>query len=101
MSFWNISNSNNQLAVIDSISKNNFTYKDIFQLVNQFENKLNCFHKKTLGVILCRNNLDSLVVYLASLRTQHAVFILDAGLHPSLCTSIINYLSTRLGVCTF
>ncbi len=89
MSFWNLSYSKNQIAVVDAFSQKNLTYQELRDLVSQFENKLNRFNKKTLGVIFCRNQIDSLVAYLASLRTQHAVFLLDADLHSVLLTPLL------------
>ena len=89
MSFWQLTCPENRPLVIDATTNTQFNYQDLQHLVSSFEKTLNYFKQKTLGIIFCRNNIDSLVVYLACLRTKHAVILLDADLNQSLALKLI------------
>lgn len=89
MSFWHLSQAKQDIALVDATSSADFSYQNLYSLVTDFEQTLNQFQQKTLGVILCRNSIDTLVAYLAALRAGHAIFLLDANLHPALLSQLL------------
>lgn len=89
MNFWQLSHSANHKAIIDATTNKVITYGELKKLSENFEKELSGFNYKTLGIILCQNNLGALVAYLAALKTNHAVFLLDADLDSALLHRII------------
>jgi acyl-CoA synthetase (AMP-forming)/AMP-acid ligase II len=84
MSFWHLTAPEDSLAIIDANNGQCFSYQALNNLVECFKQKISTFKNKALGIILCRNNIDSVIAYLAGLRAKQAVFLLDANLNSEL-----------------
>ncbi|MDR6553583.1 AMP-binding protein [Paenibacillus qinlingensis] len=87
--FWNLNNQNEQQAVV-STDHNSITYSALQQLVDDFKSNLPSATNKQLGLLLCSNDEVTLVAYLASLQSGHAVMLVDEQLERSLLEKIID-----------
>lgn len=73
MSFWNWSGEDKTAVVT---SQNSYTYADLNTAVEQWKLELSA-SKKSLILILCKNEYDVLAIYMAALRSNHAIMLLN------------------------
>ncbi|GAA4718824.1 AMP-binding protein [Brevibacillus fulvus] len=84
MSFWLLQHDQGRPALIDETSGNRFSYGELAACVQQFARQWPSSEGKKLGFILCRNEWEPIVAYLASLQAGHAVSLLSDSIHPDL-----------------
>lgn len=86
MNFWNWKH-RTQNAVITA--GGHYTYRKLDVDIENFQQQL-VADKKQLIMILCRNDYDVIVAYLASLRSHHAVMLVSAELDAKLLIKMVN-----------
>src|SRR3989442_6910892 len=74
-------------ALHDAESGQWLSYGQLHEVVAQLAASL-VAGRKQLVVVLCRNDLATVIGYLASLEAGHAVALLDAGLDATLFASL-------------
>ncbi|HAM51373.1 MAG TPA: AMP-dependent synthetase, partial [Nitrospiraceae bacterium] len=75
------------VAVIDQ-HDNRYSYRDLMLLTERFAEKVD-FSKKKIILILCENNIESFIAYLATLRADSVAMLVDAGIDESLLDNLI------------
>ncbi|KIL49936.1 AMP-binding protein [Jeotgalibacillus soli] len=86
MRFWNFTGRAGQAVVMPDQS---YTYMDLEEAVEQRKWKFN-ENNKQLVLILCKNNYDVLVTYLAALQSSQAVMLLSVEMDRKLLKGIID-----------
>ncbi|MEM4260915.1 MAG: AMP-binding protein [Candidatus Woesearchaeota archaeon] len=90
MSFWEIEKiKSNKISIIDTNFGLEFSYNELSYYVDELCEKLNRY-PKSLILVLTDNSAVTLMIYLAALKSNHAVMLLDFNLDPELLHSIIN-----------
>jgi acyl-CoA synthetase (AMP-forming)/AMP-acid ligase II len=84
--FWNFSSEEQKFAVITS--KNSYTYKELNETIDTKRQDLSGSNK-SLVLMLCKQDFDVLAMYIAALRSNHAVMLLDNDMDELLLEDII------------
>lgn len=88
--FWeNLSSFNSNIVMIDASSKESFTYLDLEKEAQNLSDKLTLL-KKGLIFLFTTNNSESVITYVASLKSGNAVLLLDEKLNEEIRTGLIN-----------
>ena len=88
--FWNKSQSfNNPQALIDSNSGESFSYLKLDSESNSISEKLK-LDKKGLVFLFTSNNAESVITYIAILKSGNAVLLLDEKLNEEIRIGLIN-----------
>jgi long-chain acyl-CoA synthetase len=88
--FWNnLINYPNNTALIDTETRNSYTYSEINLSAEEISVKLN-LPNKGLIFLFTQNNHESVVLYLASLKSGNAVLLLDEKLNDEIRVNLIN-----------
>jgi len=94
--FWNYDkNTFNRIALIDTNSKQEITYKKL----NDDSKKLFPYlkdKKKRLTFLLCENSYTSILSYITLLKSGNATVLLDSKLEPNLLDNLISKYSPEL-----
>lgn len=85
--FFNLSNFKDRIAVIDE-EKKHYSYDFLRILCEDMETHVGGGEKK-LVFLLARNNIEVLIGYLALIRCNHAVKLVDRKIDQSLLTELI------------
>ena len=91
MGFWNLKVPAGNIAMIEPNGKV-ITYGELQYKVDQFKGKIFSY-KKSLGLILCENSIDTVIVYLAALQKEDAVILVDQAMNESLLKKIVDVYS--------
>ena len=75
------------------------SYRDLDREINAAVEQLN-FKDKSLIFLFCRNNLESILYYLAALRQGNAIALLDAGLDQSFKFNLVSQYQPELVIDT-
>jgi long-chain acyl-CoA synthetase len=89
MYFWEIDPNKEKVAVVDSL-RGELSYSELVSRIEEMKGHIPANQRKQLGLILCQNNIDTLVAYLAGLQLLDAVMLLDQNLDLSLLDSVID-----------
>lgn len=89
MSFWKLDHPSDSIAVIDQINGQMYSYGELQELVCNLKNLLNSSMHKTLGFVICKNTLPSLIGYLAGLCSNNTVCLLSNELEKKLFVNLI------------
>ncbi len=87
--FWETPLQPNQLAVINHIDNNSWTYAQLFEQASQIGQAFN-YQNKSFGFILCENDVEALAGYLASLQSGHCAALFGADINPDLLKNLID-----------
>jgi long-chain acyl-CoA synthetase len=85
--FWDLKYSHEQTAAIEE-DKSPISYGELDEYVKKFKKNLS-FNRKTLGIILCGNNIASMVGYITALQEGQAVSLLADNIEPELFNNIV------------
>lgn len=85
MGFWDLPHIDQQVVVTP---KRSYTYRELNEAIRTRENMIQS-DQKQLILLLCQNEYDLLVTYLATLRTGHAAMLVSADLDQALLHEII------------
>lgn len=90
--FWEtLSSFSSNIALIDTSSKESCTYFDLEKKAQNLSDKLTLL-KKGLIFLFTTNNSESVITYVASLKSGNAVLLLDEKLNDEIRTGLIkNY----------
>jgi acyl-CoA synthetase (AMP-forming)/AMP-acid ligase II len=89
MEFWNLPHPDDAPAVIDVRDARQWNYADLRRDVEVFAQSLPSLGRKSIGAILARNNVESLAIYLAALRSGNAVMLLDSTWKPAILSELL------------
>lgn len=89
MRFWQVDHPGDRLAIAQDIPALALTYSELRDAVADTSGRLGHAGGKQLGFILCRNNVASVVCYLAALQKGDAVALLNADLESSLLQRLV------------
>src|SRR5947209_3745968 len=89
MDFWKLNQSQGAPAAIDARTGQSWTYAKLGGDVQQFQDRLPRLGRRTLGLLLARNRYECLVAYLAALRSDSALILVDAGLNAELMQGLL------------
>jgi len=81
---WTSSQSEEAVAAIDARTNKSSTYGQLRADVAQFAAALPRPDRKSLGLLLARNDYPSLVAYLGALQAENALILLDGSVNPAL-----------------
>lgn len=88
--FWELQQHEEHPILFIQDEEKCITYGQLREKTNSFyHNCLSDFHKKTMGFILCHNQIETVVGYLAALQSRHAVALLPADLPKSPLNNLI------------
>lgn len=88
--FWqNLRNFTNQLALIDSATNKSITYRELDANAENIASKIKLTNKG-LVFLFTTNTTDSIIAYLAALKSGNAVLLLDEKLNQELRDGLIN-----------
>lgn len=87
--FWDKPLHPDNLAVINHSDGSLWTYSQLMELTSKVRKALN-YQNKSLGFILCKNDVEALAGYLASLQSGHGVALLGADLNPELLHNLVS-----------
>lgn len=74
-------------AIISS-TKESFLYRDLYKLADDLSRNFKGKYKKLI-FILCDNNIESIIGYIASLRSNNAVCLLDSKINKELLEQLL------------
>lgn len=86
MDFYNLETYSSLPAIFQSTEKK-YSYSDLACFCAQWEN---CIAPRDLVFILCGNNLESIVGYLACLRKRGVAVLLDENIHQTFLQNLIS-----------
>jgi acyl-CoA synthetase (AMP-forming)/AMP-acid ligase II len=89
VSFWALAHGPDQAAIVDAATGASLTYPELSSRVSAIEAALATFGRRSLGLVLAENTVDSVAVYLAALRSGAPAMLSDAGLNPELFTRLV------------
>lgn len=88
--FWNLEDTAPDLpALIDDVSGKTFSYRDIKNECDKIIPGIK-FGSKKLNFSFCDNSVESIIVYLAAIRSGNAVFLVNARMDSGLKQGLIN-----------
>ncbi|MCO6448583.1 MAG: hypothetical protein J5I67_13200, partial [Ignavibacterium album] len=88
--FWsNLKLFADNVALIDTANKQTLTYKRLDDESDFISEKIKLSHKG-LAFLFTTNNLESVVLYIALLKSGSAVLLLDEKLNEEIRNSLIN-----------
>lgn len=87
-SFWNLNHIEKNAVV--STDHKKISYGTLQQHVDDFKKELPSSATKQLGLLLCSNDIATLVAYIASLQAGHAVMLIDDQLDGKLIKNMID-----------
>lgn len=89
--FWRIINYHNNIALIDTFSNQSYTYNQIKSEIEKIGDKLK-LPDKGLVFLFTTNNAESVITYIATLKSGNAVLLLDEKLNDEIRNDLIkNY----------
>lgn len=87
MSFYlNLEHFGTSPALIDELGRQ-LSYADLISQCAKLEQELG--QRKKLILLLCKNNIETVIAYLASLHGKHAAILIDAASPPEFIASLI------------
>jgi acyl-CoA synthetase (AMP-forming)/AMP-acid ligase II len=90
MAFWNLNQSDHALAAIDARTGRQWNIAQLSRDAERMGQALPRMGRKSVGVLLAQNRYESLVAYLAALRSAStAIILLDATLNPDLLNALL------------
>jgi long-chain acyl-CoA synthetase len=75
---WSLAAHADRIALIDAASGEQISYRALKARVDTLADSLAC--ERTLAFVACKQDVASIVAYLAALSAGHAVFLFDGGL---------------------
>ena len=88
-SFWNnLIKYPKNIALVDTAKNISYTYKELDSYSEKFSNYLK-LSKKGLVFLFTKNNYESIVAYIASLKSDNAVLLLDEKLNNEIRNNLI------------
>jgi long-chain acyl-CoA synthetase len=90
MHFWTLQQPDDAVAAIDARSGREWTYAELRENLQRMQAALPTPGRKTLGLLLAKNTVDCLIVYLAALNADNALILLDADLNPDLLQTFVS-----------
>ncbi len=84
MEFWTNPHSESAVAAVDPRANRQWSYGELWADVEALHDKLPKLGRKSLGVLVTQNRYRSLTAYLAALRADCALILLDSSLNPDL-----------------
>ncbi|NGQ95654.1 AMP-binding protein [Brevibacillus sp. SYP-B805] len=90
MSFWMLKHPQHLTAIMDEESGKEITYGELASLVQAIIGKLPTASSKMLGFILCNNEVEPLIAYLAALQKKDAVCLLNNAIHHNLLIRLVH-----------
>ena len=88
MNFWKLEHPQQQLAVIDAQTGQEWSYGQLREDVEQVASFAP--RAKSLRILLAQNRYHCIVAYLAALNSGDALLLIDATLNRELLTSLID-----------
>lgn len=89
--FWRIINYHNDIALIDTFSNQSYTYSQINSEIEKIGDQLK-LPDKGLVFLFTTNNAESVITYIATLKSGNAVLLLDEKLNDEIRNDLIkNY----------
>lgn len=85
--FWNLEKFENQIAIITDTGIK-ITYNDLVKRIQPVESKLNSFSNR-LVFCKCKNDIQTLVNYIAALRSNCPVLLLDDSINKEYYDNLI------------
>jgi len=82
--FWHLAHPAGQIALVDAASGQRLTYGELNHKCAALRSELNPERRNKLGLVLGRNSLDSVAIYIAALQAHHSVALLDYKLDKNL-----------------
>ena len=94
--FWNFQpNIINNVALIDSESNKQITYKELAEKCNSLEKKISS-EKKQLVFLYSDNSIESIESYLSKLRSGHTCVLIDNKLNVEFKNELIKIYQPEL-----
>jgi acyl-CoA synthetase (AMP-forming)/AMP-acid ligase II len=88
--FWELENIAPSLpALVNDISGDTFSYQDIKNDCDKITGQIK-FSSKKLILSFCDNSIESIIIYLAALRSGNAVFLVNSKMDNGLKQTLIN-----------
>jgi long-chain acyl-CoA synthetase len=101
VSFWALEQvAGDRAALIDAASGATISYAGLLDRVASAESILRRFGQRTLGLIFAENTVESIAVYLASLRAGHPAVLMDRALSPELIGRVVETYRPRWIFCS-
>lgn len=90
MNFWDIDRWSGKVLAIDYKTQRKWFSDEIASYVSELTQILSSETKKKLIFIFCRNNIESLIIYLSGLKSKHTLLLLNPELDPEIISSFID-----------
>jgi long-chain acyl-CoA synthetase len=82
--FWELAYPSDALAAIDARSGKRWSYAELREDAARIQAALPRRGRKSLGLLITQNRYECLAAYLAALKADDALMLLDASLNPAL-----------------
>src|SRR5690348_5372070 len=89
MSFWELNHPPQRIAAIDASTAREKTYGELRADVDRLAGIFCECPRKSLVLLLARNQYECFVAYLACLNTAQAALLVDSSLHHDLLSGLI------------
>jgi long-chain acyl-CoA synthetase len=90
MSFWDLNFEQEHYVAVIDCNGQVYSYSELLALVIEQEHALAAIGSRTLGFILCNNQLSDIVTYLACLRQGHVPLLLAAQMPQEQLDTLIS-----------
>ncbi|OBY77884.1 hypothetical protein BBG47_19390 [Paenibacillus sp. KS1] len=91
MNFWNFQRiPADRTAVVNHKDGNEYTYGQLQEQITKFSEQLQLFKDKSLGFILCTNQVGSIVSYLGALQSGHVPCLLANQIEVELFNNLLD-----------